>query len=300
MKKKLSVGIIGYGKVGKSLTGAFNSIDVLSAILTHSQENVIEIKNKHNDKISIYSKISEMGICPDYLFLTVPDNAITSVSGEIASHFKEELNTKYIIHTSGINSTDVLADCEKYGAKTAAAHPYQTFFFPSSSILFDIPWGIYTDYYKEIAGLIKLIRGNPVNLKEIEGFDRSLYHASAVIASNYLNSVIQLAGLVAQKAGISAAEFLSKIIQTTIDNNLNSMQDGIGFPLTGPIARADTVTLKLHIESLKGNETLLKSYCYNGLALAGTAFEFELIDNYEYEEIVKLFNDSINIFLILK
>jgi len=296
MENKISVGIIGYGRVGKSLSEAFNSLGILSFILTYSREKTPGIKSKHHETIKVYHNVNEIEHCPDFIFLTIPDKTIESVSEVVAGHFQDRIENKYICHTSGINSIDVLSSCEKYGAKTASVHPYQTFYYPSSSILMDIPWGIYTDYYGEISGLIKLIKGKPFNLKELPGYDKALYHASAVAASNYLNSVITLAGMLAEKAGISAIDFLPKIIQATVDNNFKSLNDGTCLPLTGPISRGDINALKLHIESLKNDKSLLKSYCYEGLSLAESAYKFNLLKQAEYDEIVNLFSDSINIF----
>ena len=296
MENKISVGIIGYGKVGKSLSEAFNSLGVLSFILTFSPEKVPDIKSKHGDNIAVYHNIIEIDKCPDFVFLTLPDNIISSVSYELAEFFKEKLAKKFVVHTSGIKSADILSDCSRYGAKTASAHPYQTFYYPSSAILIDVPWGICSENYAEISGLIKLIKGKPFDLNEIPGFDKALYHASAVAASNYLNSAITLAAMLAEKAGITPIGFLPKIIQTTVDNNIKSLQDGTLLPLTGPIARADINTLKSHIEAIKNDRTLLSSYCSTGIGLAGLAFTHEVLNKSDYEEIVKLFNDSINIF----
>jgi predicted short-subunit dehydrogenase-like oxidoreductase (DUF2520 family) len=70
--------------------------------------------------------------------------------------------------------------------------------------------------------------------------DRTIYHAAAVIASNYLVTLYQSAARLFREAG-APPEALIPLMQRTIDN---------GFELTGPIARGDWITVEAHVAEL--------------------------------------------------
>jgi predicted short-subunit dehydrogenase-like oxidoreductase (DUF2520 family) len=70
--------------------------------------------------------------------------------------------------------------------------------------------------------------------------DRVLYHAGAVIASNYLVTLYRCASQLLSAAGAPPAA-LVPLMQRTIEN---------GFDLTGPIARGDRGTVDAHLREI--------------------------------------------------
>jgi predicted short-subunit dehydrogenase-like oxidoreductase (DUF2520 family) len=84
---------------------------------------------------------------------------------------------------------------------------------------------------------------------ELSAADRVLYHASAVMASNYLVTLVDLAaglwqGFETKERAIRA---LLPMVRGTLDNI-----EYLGIPdcLTGPIARGDTSTVRRHLEAM--------------------------------------------------
>jgi predicted short-subunit dehydrogenase-like oxidoreductase (DUF2520 family) len=69
---------------------------------------------------------------------------------------------------------------------------------------------------------------------------RTLYHAGAVIASNYLVTLYRSAASLFEEAG-APPEALVPLMRRTIEN---------GFQLTGPIARGDWATVDAHLAAL--------------------------------------------------
>jgi predicted short-subunit dehydrogenase-like oxidoreductase (DUF2520 family) len=69
---------------------------------------------------------------------------------------------------------------------------------------------------------------------------RALYHAGAVIASNYLVTLYRAAARALEAAG-APPEALMPLMRRTIEN---------GFELTGPIARGDWATVDAHLAAL--------------------------------------------------
>ena len=70
---------------------------------------------------------------------------------------------------------------------------------------------------------------------------RSLYHAGAAIASNYLVTLYRIASGLLAEAG-APPEALVPLMRQTIEN---------GFELTGPIARGDWATVDAHLDAIR-------------------------------------------------
>jgi len=79
---------------------------------------------------------------------------------------------------------------------------------------------------------------------------KTLYHASAVVASNYLVTLLDLAIRLIEESGINrqdAFNLLKPLIEGTL-SNIGKV--GIQKALTGPIARGDIKTVEKHIEEI--------------------------------------------------
>lgn len=289
-----SICVIGAGKLGLSFADYFvknsdfntkNSDFKLIARSDYSYSNANKILNKKY----ILRDISEMKIPSDIFILTVRDGEIKQLSEYLAQIYNINLKNKYIIHCSGMLSSDELIACKNFSAKVISLHPYQTFYFPKAENFYNIYWGIEGDIDSLILELIKFLRGNSL---EIEKKNKILYHISAVAMSNYLNSTITLGRLTGNKAGINSNKFATPIINSTVNNVLNS-EDNSKTTLTGPIMRADLNTIKAHISAIEADESLLKPYCYFGLATLELAKSTKQISEEVYKSIKNLFNEYI-------
>jgi len=77
-----------------------------------------------------------------------------------------------------------------------------------------------------------------------------LYHAAAVMASNYVTGLIDAAAILMKAAGIgerTALGALAPLIRAGVENTLAL---GPEQALTGPIERGDLETVRLHLRSL--------------------------------------------------
>jgi len=93
-----------------------------------------------------------------------------------------------------------------------------------------------------------------------------LYHASAVVASNYLVTLLDLSLNLIRQAGVPADEAF-RSLKPLIDGTLSNIEKlGVHDALTGPIARGDIQTIENHILEI-GSETphLLPLYKILGL-----------------------------------
>jgi predicted short-subunit dehydrogenase-like oxidoreductase (DUF2520 family) len=132
-------------------------------------------------------------------------------------------------HVSGATP---LAALEPH-ARRFSLHPLQTFDRSGDPSQFDGAWAAVTgdteDALAVARELAEILGLHPFDLAD---GDRTLYHAGAVFASNYLVTLQRAA----VRLGVPA-QGLAPLMTRTIEN---------GFDLTGPIARGDWATVEAH------------------------------------------------------
>src|ERR1039457_1186934 len=96
---------------------------------------------------------------------------------------------------------------------------------------------------------------------------RPLYHAAAVMASNYVTALMSTAVMLMREAGVeegAARRALEPLARTSVKNEL---QLGPAAALTGPIARGDADTVRGHLAALAKAPAVVESlYRAAGLA----------------------------------
>ncbi|MFH1051265.1 MAG: DUF2520 domain-containing protein [bacterium] len=286
-------GFIGFGKLGSTLCSALAENNSIKWIV----ESNLKVNNTAQNifpEVSIFSSIIEIDTVPNYIFLTVEDSRIEETVNALSEHLKEKLEGCLVLHCSGALPTNILNTCKDYGAYTGVIHPYQTFYYPSVNLLKGIGWSIRSENrIEELKVLIESMGGIPYVLRESENIT-SLYHSSAVVASNFLNTLLSTAEEIANYAGIPSEKFIPQIVKTTIDNNFSQVQSKKDFPLTGPFARVDINIIENHIEALKPYSHLLKSYCYFALATIEKLKYDKLADEKVLDEMERLIKDILS------
>ena len=95
--------------------------------------------------------------------------------------------------------------------------------------------------------LVALLDGLPLN---IPAPLRPLYHAAAVMASNYVTALISTAVMLMKEAGVDEAAArlaLAPLARTSVEN---AFRLGPAAALTGPIVRGDADTVRGHLAAL--------------------------------------------------
>lgn len=160
------------------------------------------------------------------VLLCIPDRAIAEVAASIEPG-------PWVGHVSGGTP---LAALEPH-ARRFSVHPLQTFTHARGPEQLDGAWAAVTgetdeavDIATELAELLGL---RPFALPDDR---RSLYHAGAAVASNYLVTLRRAAGELLAHADVPE-EALDPLMRRVIEN---------GFELTGPIERGDWETVERH------------------------------------------------------
>jgi predicted short-subunit dehydrogenase-like oxidoreductase (DUF2520 family) len=202
---------------------------------------------------AVGARLRERGIAvnaseaPDAVLLCVPDTAIADVSRGLTP------GRGWIGHVSGATPLAALAPHER----RFSLHPLQTFDRSGDPAQLDGAWGAISGETGEALAvareLAELLGLRPFELAES---DRTLYHAGAVFASNYLVTLQRAA----VRLGVPA-EGLVPLMTRTIEN---------GFELTGPIARGDWETVDAHRAAIHAAHPELEPV-YDALANATVA-----------------------------
>jgi len=243
---KTAIGFIGAGVTGTALACQLwrQGYQVIAA----SSRSIASAQR-------LAAKIEGCAACPspqqvadlaDVVFITTPDDIIA----DIAANLKWRPG-QTVIHCSGVHSTDILEPVRKYGAHVCCLHPLQTFAGIEAAIA-SIPGSTFAlegdEFGLSLArDMATAMQGNIIVLK---AGDKVLYHAAAVILSNYLVTLMKTASDLWQSFGIpreEAIKALLPLLKGTV-NNIERM--GIPGCLTGPIARGDVETIRKHVAAL--------------------------------------------------
>jgi predicted short-subunit dehydrogenase-like oxidoreductase (DUF2520 family) len=210
---------------------------------------------------------------PDLYFIAVPDSALPLVAARLGESLAEQQPAPFVAHTSGATSVAVLQPCEQAGAVTLAFHPLQTFSDPASgstrfggTAIAVTPGRGGTDSPGALLGfaLAEILGSQPFLLADA---DRSLYHAAATIACNYLVTLEHHAQQLFVEAGLPSADALRVFLPLVKSTLENIEREGTVEALTGPLSRADVRTVSAHLAALRDEAPhLLPVYRALGLA----------------------------------
>jgi predicted short-subunit dehydrogenase-like oxidoreductase (DUF2520 family) len=233
-----------------------------------------------------YSQAQEVADIAELVFITTPDDAISMVAGEIQWHDRQS-----VVHCSGAHSVDILEAAKQRGANTGCFHPLQTFASIDHAID-NIPGSTFAIEAEE--PLVSLLKKAAVDLEgdwvTLKAGDKVLYHAAAVIACNYLVTLVKLSTDLWQTFDVPPAQAI-KALMPLLQGTLSNIKN-VGLPncLTGPIARGDLGTISRHLESLsKQAPSLLDIYKELGLQTIPIALAKGKIDAQRAVELEALF-----------
>ena len=237
-----SLNIIGAGHVGRVLgrvfaaSGSFAVQDVLTRSLSSAQDAVAFIGS--GTAVNNHADLRRA----DVYLLAVGDDQIGPACQALAD--AGPLAGAIVFHCSGALSASHLQVAAQAGALVASVHPIRSFADPAA---------VARDFGATFCG----VEGDAAALDvlspalvacgarpiAIDGAAKTLYHAAAVFASNYLVTVLDVALRAYQAAGIPehvARELAQPLVTETVTNVFRL---GPAQALSGPIARGDVATV---------------------------------------------------------
>ncbi len=198
------------------------------------------------------------------VLIAVSDGAVSEVAQGLAEH---GMRRGIALHTCGAMGAEALAPLAAAGVSCGALHPLQTFATPEQGL-------------SALPGCLFAIDGDPAALAWAEGIahllggealrfpaqGRPLYHAAAVMASNYIVALVDAAAMLMSAAGVGQQRALRALGPLAEASVANALRLGPAQALTGPIQRGDLLTVKGHMRALhSAPESVRELYRWAGL-----------------------------------
>lgn len=174
--------------------------------------------------------------------LAVGDDQIVAASEALARAVP--LKDSIVFHCSGALASDQLRAAREAGALVASVHPIRSFADPAAvAAQFSGTFcGIEGDdgALAVLTPALQAIGAQPVT---INASAKTVYHAAAVFASNYLVTVLDAALRTYQAAGIPEPVARQLAQPLASESMANVFRLGAAAALSGPIARGDLATV---------------------------------------------------------
>nr|WP_302049133.1 DUF2520 domain-containing protein [Desulfosporosinus nitroreducens] len=258
-RNEMKFGIIGAGIVGTAL----------AVQLTEAGHECLGVHTRSRlsyERFRSYLNIDhllleELVPAVDFLFITTQDGMIQSIAENLVE--KDLIIPDQIwIHCSGSLPSSILRIQEDLPVRCLSLHPLQSFASVDNAltILSGTHFGVEGEEEALGEEIVKDLGGIP---HKILADEKTLYHAGAVVASNYLAVLASLAVELFAAAGIQGEEALASLLPLMKGTLSNLEQVGLPQALTGPIARGEVQVIKGHLDQLPSKLTEI----YKGLGL---------------------------------
>jgi predicted short-subunit dehydrogenase-like oxidoreductase (DUF2520 family) len=246
---RLAVGVVSAGRVGAVLGAALATAGhTVVAASGVSRESVLRAAELLPDVPLLPP--DQVAARADLVLIAIPDDVLAGTVRGLAA-VGALRSGQIVVHTSGAHGIDVLGPAAELGALPLALHPAMTFTGRPEDLQ-RIPacsFAVTADPADEVAwsvgeALVVEMGAEPVRLPQSA---RPLYHAALAHSANHLVTLVAEGADLLRAAGIEPAErLLGPLLSAALDNALRHGDRA----LTGPVARGDLGTLRVHLRVL--------------------------------------------------
>lgn len=244
--KPTTFAIVGCGKVGVTLARHLAALGLEPVGFASRRSASAHAAAEAAGGGSVCREAQEATANARLVLITTPDAAIGPTAERLASR-RGIQSGAVVLHCSGVLPSTVLSAVQRCGAHAGSLHPLQSFAAPMLGVN---PFqGIIMAGEGQAAAMAvarEIAAGLEAEFLPIRTEDKTLYHAAAVVASNYLVTLLAVAGRLLQGSGI-ASDATLKVLLPLVRGTLDNIERrGVAGALTGPIARGDTETVAAH------------------------------------------------------
>lgn len=201
--------------------------------------------------------IDQAGPRADVVWLCHTDDALAETARQLAR--KPGWRGKFVFHSSGALTSDVLDPLKRKGAHTASVHPLMTFVQATRPGFKGIPLAVEGDP-QAVAAARRIAARLGAELFIISKKSKVLYHILGSFSSPLLVALLATAERVGQAAGLSrqkTRKMIAPIVEQTIQNYL---EHSAAAAFSGPIKRGDVETIRRHVRELRRVPAALEVY----------------------------------------
>jgi len=290
VQERPDIAIVGPGKVGRTLgvlaTRAGWHVAAVAG-RTPEQSQAAAAVIGHGARAATASEAAGAG---GLVLLTVQDAHIAPLCEQLAEAGALGRGT-IVAHCSGALSSEVLAPArDACGCRVGSMHPLQT--FPTvEAAEAELP-GAYCFIEGDepaTAVLAELAESIGCTAVHIAPAGKVLYHAAAVMACNYLATLLDAAAELAERGGVPRQTHRAAIEPLVRATLANVFSMGPAAALTGPVARGDVETVARHLAAIdRPGDSLGDLYRAAGKRTVDLATEKGTIDRATADALRKL------------
>lgn len=230
-----SVVLIGAGNLAWHIGHALKILPVeIRQIFNRSNESGLRLAKSLN--VPFVSNPQEIA-GSDLYIVCVSDDAIA----DLFEHLKPFIQG-IVVHTAGSVGMNVLSENNSYGV----LYPLQTFSKDRPVDFRRVPLLIEGSDESTLKLIRQFAMNISENVQEVNSDDRALIHLAAVMASNFSNHLLDIAGEILAGKNIQLS-LLEPLMQETIRKAFELTP---GKAQTGPALRGNRKTIRHHIEML--------------------------------------------------
>jgi predicted short-subunit dehydrogenase-like oxidoreductase (DUF2520 family) len=277
--RKVTVSIVGAGRLGTALARAlaahgYTIEAVVAGTLRHARR-AAALVGTH--PLALASTRLEELPSSDILFITTPDDKIAATAMRLAAITAQQRSSRKMkvvekgkgnrprvaLHASGALSSDALRSLSEAGFATGSMHP-----LVSVSDSVNGAESLRSAFFclegsrAAIAVARQIIRTFGAESFSINAGDKALYHAAAVMASGHMTALFDIAVELLSRCGLTRTRSRAVLLPLLRSTLANLYTSDAARALTGTFARADTATVRRHLDALrsKGTQDALAAY----------------------------------------
>jgi len=191
------------------------------------------------------------------VLLTVPDDMLREMAEALAARGDPPPGTP-VLHCSGALGAEPLEALHHRGYRVGTLHPLQAIANPVTGAQRLLGASFALSGEPEALAvarrIVSTLGGRGIQVPTVR---RPLYHAAAVMASNYLVVLLRVAAGLLEEAGAGPEESEAAILALA-QGALNNVADyGLQGALTGPVSRGDADVVGLHLRTLDRDDAVL-------------------------------------------
>jgi predicted short-subunit dehydrogenase-like oxidoreductase (DUF2520 family) len=272
--------IMGAGVVGTALAARLVRAGVPVIGLHGRQAELSDAARAISGVVASTGEIPQIVSESDVVIISVRDERVPEVAERLVKENRLRPD-QVLLHTSGANAAAcILAPARSHVRAVGTLHPLVSFADPRVAVegMQQVAFGIEGDEpARQVAKLI--VRALGARAVFLDADNLALYHAGAVMASNYVVALADMAQSLLVKAGVPQEQALPALIPLLASVVQNLAQLGLPGALTGPVERGDVSSVERHLRILETRAPeLLELYRLVGLDVLRLAREKSRLD----------------------
>lgn len=242
-----AIGIAGCGRIAQALGRLLaDRGEPIAAIAGRNPERALAAAQFIGPASAV--SIGELPNHAAHIIVAVPDAAIEHVACTLAD---SGMRDGIVLHTSGASGIEPLQPLIAQGVSCGTLHPLQTVAKPAQGVS-ALPGSAFALSGQPAARqwaleLVTLLDGQVLPIPDGA---RPLYHAAAVMAGNYVITLLDAAASLLAEAGVKRSDALRALAPLARTSLANAVNEGPVETLTGPIERGDAATVAAHLSAM--------------------------------------------------